>query len=255
MTHGMMGTALVTGAGARIGRAIALGLAARGWRVAVHYHRSADGADAVVREIEAAGGRAAAIAADLADEAQVATLLARAERALGPVTCLVNNASAFERDEALTATRQSWDLHMEINLRAPFVLIQELARRLPAGATGNVINLIDQRVWRLTPGFTSYTLAKAGLWTLTQTLAQALAPAVRVNAIAPGPTLANARQSPDDFGRQVAALPLRHGPALDEFVAAVAFILEAGSLTGQMIALDGGQHLAWETPDVVGINE
>ncbi|MBI1180887.1 MAG: SDR family oxidoreductase [Alphaproteobacteria bacterium] len=248
-------TALVTGAGARIGRAIALGLAGRGWAVAVHYHHSAEAALATVEEIRALGVRAAAVAADLSDEADTQALMGRAAEALGPVTCLVNNASVFERDEALSATRESWDRHLDTNLRAPFVLTQRLAGQLPAGEAGNVVNLIDQRVWRLTPGFTSYTLSKAALWTLTQTLAQALAPAIRVNAIAPGPTLPSARQSGQVFGRQVDALPLRRKPALEEFVAAMDFILEAGSFTGQMIALDGGQHLAWQTPDVVGVDE
>jgi NAD(P)-dependent dehydrogenase (short-subunit alcohol dehydrogenase family) len=254
MSTNTIRTALVTGAGARIGRAIALGLAGKGWAVAVHYHHSDEAAKDTVREIERLGGRAAAVAADLADETEIAALVARSAAALGaPVTCLVNNASVFERDEALTVTRESWDLHLDVNLRAPLVLTQQLAAQLPAHEPGNVINVIDQRVWRLTPAFLSYTLSKAGLWTLTQTLAQALGPRIRVNAIGPGPTLANTRQSPDDFQAQVDALPLRRGPALEEFVAATCFLLEAGSVTGQMIALDGGQHLAWQTPDVMGV--
>jgi NAD(P)-dependent dehydrogenase (short-subunit alcohol dehydrogenase family) len=255
MTEHTIRTALVTGAGVRIGRAIALGLAKAGWAVAVHYRRSGDAARETVAEIEAAGGRAVAVAADLNDESQVETLVSRAADSLGPITCLINNASLFERDEALTATRESWNRHMEANLRAPFVLIQALARQLPDGQPGNVINLIDQRVWKLTPDFTSYTLSKAGLWTLTQTLAQALAPRIRVNAIAPGPTLPSSRQTEESFGRQVESLPLQRNPSLEEFSAAVSFILEAASFTGQMIALDGGQHLAWQTPDVVGVDE
>jgi len=243
----------VTGAGARIGRAIALGLAERGWAVAVHYHRSDEAAARTVRDIERGGGRAVAVPADLADESEVETLVARAAETLGPVTCLVNNASVFEYDDASSVTRQSWDLHLDVNLRAPFVLTQQFAAQLPPGEAGHVVNLVDQRVWRLTPAFMSYTLSKAGLWTLTRTLAQALGPRIRVNAIGPGPTLANSRQSPDDFQAQVDALPLRRGPALEEFAAAVAFLLEAGSVTGQMIALDGGQHLAWQTPDVMGV--
>lgn len=247
-------TALVTGAGARIGRAIALGFAARGWAVAVHYNSSEDAARQTVREIELLGGRAAAIPADLADEVQVESLVTRSASALdAPVACLVNNASVFERDDAVTATRESWDMHLDINLRAPFVLTQQLAAGLPEALTGNVINVLDQRVWRLTPAFMSYTLSKAALWTLTQTLAQALAPRIRVNAIGPGPTLANTRQSPEDFQTQVEALPLRRGPSLEEFSAAIGLILDAPSITGQMIALDGGQHLAWQTPDVMGV--
>jgi NAD(P)-dependent dehydrogenase (short-subunit alcohol dehydrogenase family) len=255
MSRNTVRTALITGAGARIGRAIALGLAGKGWAIAVHYHHSDDAAKATARDIERLGGRAAVIPGDLGDEVQVESLIARAADKLGPVTCLVNNASVFERDDPLTATRQSWDLHLNVNLRAPLVLAQQFVAQLPEAEPGNIINLIDQRVWRLTPAFTSYTISKAALWTLTQTLAQALAPNVRVNAIAPGPTLPSPRQSLHDFRRQAESLPLGHGPALDEFVAAVTFILEAGSFTGQMIALDGGQHLAWQTPDVVGVDE
>ncbi|MGE0668422.1 MAG: SDR family oxidoreductase [Sphingomonadales bacterium] len=247
-------TALVTGAGARIGRAVALGLARKGWAVAVHYNRSDEPARQTVRDIERQGGRALAVPADLSDEVQVESLVTRSAAALGaPVTCLVNNASVFERDDALTVTRESWDRHLDVNLRAPFVLTQQLAADLPDGEAGNVINVLDQRVWRLTPAFMSYTLSKTALWTLTQTLAQALAPRIRVNAIGPGPALPNTRQSPVDFQAQVDALPLRRGPALEEFVAAIAFLLDAPSITGQMIALDGGQHLAWQTPDVMGV--
>ncbi len=239
------GAALITGAAHRIGRAIAHGLAGDGWAVAVHYSKSEAGARALVAEINAGGGRAAALDADLADEARTAQLIERASAALGPLTLLVNNAAAFERDDALTATRAGWDLHMETNLRAPFVLTQAFARALPDGVDGNVINLLDQRVRNLTPYFTSYTLSKAGLWTLTRTLALALAPRIRVNGIGPGPTLPSARQSAQEFARQQAATPLRRGTDPGEIYRAVQFILESPSLTGQMIALDGGQHLDW----------
>ena len=248
-------TILITGAGARVGKALALGLAQTGHAIAVHYNTSDTGARDVVTQIEQAGGRAAMVQADLADESQVETLILQTAEALGPVTALINNASLFERDEALTVTRESWDAHLTINLRAPLVLTQALARQRPDGTDGVVINLIDQRVWRLTPHFTSYTISKAGLWTLTKTLAQALAPHIRVNAIAPGPTLKSSRQSTETFQQQVDAVPLQRGPALSEFVRAAHFILETPSYTGQMIALDGGQHLAWETPDVVGVDE
>jgi NAD(P)-dependent dehydrogenase (short-subunit alcohol dehydrogenase family) len=199
----------------------------------------------VVGEIAAAGGRAVALDADLGREADSAALVGRAVAALGPLGALINNAAVFERDEALTATRESWDRHMEANLRAPFVLTQEFARQLPEPFAGCVINLLDQRVWNLTPHFTSYTLSKAGLWTLTQTLALALAPRIRVNGIGPGPTLPSPRQTDAQFARQSAATPLRRGATPEEIVAAVRFLLAAPSITGQMIAVDGGQHLGW----------
>ena len=240
--------ALITGAAKRIGREIAVALSRDGWAVAVHYNGSRRDADAVVREIAAGGGRAVALKADLARERQVSTLVARAARAVGPLTCLVNNASIFERDEADSATRASWDRHMEINLRAPFVLMQQFARQVPRARQGNVINLIDERVWSLTPHFVSYTVSKAGLWTLTQTMALALAPRIRVNGIGPGPTLPSPRQSQAQFRRQSAAMPLGGGATPAEIADAARYILAAPSMTGQMIALDGGQHLGWAQP-------
>ena len=248
MTENDKGTAVVTGAAHRIGRAIALALARDGYKVALHHHRSLDAAAAVAGEIAAAGGQAAPVMADLAHEHDTALLLDRAADALGPVRVLVNNAAVFERDEVANATRASWDRHMETNLRAPFVLMQRMALLLPAGMTGNVINLIDQRVWNLTPHFVSYTLSKAGLWTLTRTMALALAPRIRVNAVGPGPTLPSPRQSEDQFARQKAATPLGRGTSPEEIADAVRFILAAPALTGQMIALDGGQHLGWAHP-------
>jgi NAD(P)-dependent dehydrogenase (short-subunit alcohol dehydrogenase family) len=165
--------------------------------------------------------------------------------ALGPLGCLVNNASVFENDTAATADRASWDAHIEVNLRAPFVLMQGFAAQLPETASGAIVNLLDQRVWSLTPYFVSYTVSKAALWTLTQTMALALAPRIRVNGIGPGPTLPSPRQSAAQFERQCAALPLRRGTTPDEIAAAIRFILAAPAMTGQMIALDGGQHLGW----------
>jgi NAD(P)-dependent dehydrogenase (short-subunit alcohol dehydrogenase family) len=237
--------ALVTGAARRIGRALALDLAASGFAVALHHSRSDVEAQALAAEIIAGGGRAVPLAADLACEEQTAGLMARAEAALGPVGLLVNNASTFERDEALDATRASWDLHMEVNLRAPFVLAQDFARRLPAQAQGLIVNLLDQRVWNLTPHFTTYTLSKAGLWTLTQTLALALAPRIRVAGIGPGPALASVRQSAAQFAAQCQGTPLGVGTCPEEIVGALRFILATPSFTGQMLALDGGQHLQW----------
>lgn len=237
--------ALVTGGARRLGRATALALAGAGFDVAVHFATSRAEAEATVAEIVALGRRAVALPGDLAIEAEVATLLPAATAALGPVGVLVNNASVFERDEALDATRESWDRHMEPNLRAPFVLTQGFARALPETATGVVINLLDQRVWSPTPHFTSYSLSKAGLWWLTQSLALALAPRIRVNAIGPGPAMPSPRQSQAQFDRQCASVPLGHGTSAEEVGRAALAILALPAMTGQMIALDGGQHLQW----------
>ena len=243
-----MSAALVTGAARRIGRTIALALADDGYDVAVHYGSSRHDAEAVVATIKAKGRNAIALAADLAKETETSELIDAATEALGPVTCLVNNASLFERDEALTVTRQGWDAHLETNLRAPFVLMQEFARALPEDIHGNIINILDERVWNLTPHFVSYTLSKAGLWTLTQVMAMALAPRIRVNGSGPGPTLPSPRQTEEQFAKQSAGVPLQRGPSLDEVANTVRFILGNGAMTGQMIALDGGQHLGWAQP-------
>jgi NAD(P)-dependent dehydrogenase (short-subunit alcohol dehydrogenase family) len=237
--------ALVTGGAQRLGRAIALGLAESGFSVAIHCHASVDAAEATASDIRALGRTAIVLRADLASEAEVVRLLPAAIAALGPVGVLVNNAGNFERDEWNTATRATWDLHIEPSLRAPFVLIQEFARALPAEARGVVINMLDQRVWSLTPHFVSYTLAKAGLWALTQQMALALAPRIRVNAIGPGPALPSPRQTDKEFARQCAAMPLGHGTGPDEVARATLAILALPSMTGQMLALDGGQHLQW----------
>jgi NAD(P)-dependent dehydrogenase (short-subunit alcohol dehydrogenase family) len=241
-------TALVTGGGRRIGGALAIALAEDGFSVAVHYHQSRAAAETVVATIRSRGGTAMALAADLRDEDAVRGLVAATGRAFGPIGCLVNNASVFENDSVETATRESWDEHLAVNLRAPFVLIQEMAARLPSEAAGVVINLLDERVWSLTPHFVSYTLSKAGLWTLTQTMALALAPRIRVNGIGPGPTLPSPRQSREQFLHQFAEMPLGRGTSPQEIAAAMRFIISAPAMTGQMIALDGGQHLGWAQP-------
>lgn len=243
-------TALVTGASRRIGRAIALDLAVAGWGVGVHFRTSEEEAAQTVADIEKAGGSAVALKADLADPEAAATIVHELSERLGAPRVLVNNASLFERDGIDDLTPESWQAHMDINLRAPVFLTQAFARHLPETETGVVINILDQRVWKLTPDFFSYTISKSALWTATRTLAQGLGPRIRVNAIGPGPTLANPLQSEAGFRKQQEATILQRGPELSEICAAVRFILDAPSLTGQMIALDGGQHLAWQTPDI-----
>jgi NAD(P)-dependent dehydrogenase (short-subunit alcohol dehydrogenase family) len=238
-------TALVTGGAKRLGRAIVEGLAASGFAVAIHYNRSVAEAEALAASIRASGGHAVALPADLAREAEVATLVGRAEAALGPIGVLVNNASVFDRDEWQDVTRESWDGHMEPNLRAPFLLTQRMASALPPEARGVVVNMLDQRVWSLTPHFVSYTVSKSALWTLTRTLALALAPRIRVMGIGPGPAVPSPRQAQADFDRQCASVPLGHGTSPEEIAAAVMAILSLPSLTGQMLALDGGQHMQW----------
>ena len=242
-------TVLITGAGQRICRAIALGLGADGWAVAVHHRRSAVGAAEVAAAIEAGGGRAATLAADLGDQGAVDALVPAAAEALGaPLTALVNNASAFDNDTIDTLSRASWDQHLETNLWAPLALARAFAAQLPEGAEGAVVNLLDQRVWNLTPYFLSYTVSKSALWTLTRTLALALAPRVRVNAVGPGPTLPSKRQTKAQFERQWERMPLGRGTTPEEICDAVRYLLAAPSVTGQMIALDGGQHLGWAQP-------
>ena len=247
--------ALVTGAARRIGREIAAGLARDGWAVALHHNNSEAEASRAVAEIRAAGGKAEAVQADLSDLAATQSLVTAASQSVGPLSLLVNNASLFERDEIGTMTPESWAAHLSINLRAPALLSQAFAAQLPDGADGNIVNITDQRVWAPTPRFFSYAVSKMALWDMTQILARSLAPSIRVNAIGPGPALANSRQSEADFRRQMEATILRRGTSPEEIYAAVRFILSAPAMTGQMIALDGGQHLAWETPDVTGISE
>lgn len=258
-----MGTALVTGAGHRIGRAMALYLAERGFDVAVHYASSDRGAQETVALIEEKGRRAVAFQADLMDDAETAALMDQAVAGFDqPMTCLINNASIFEYDTVLSATRETWDRHMQSNLRAPFLLTQKMAAQglVPdadeAGepiASGLIVNMVDQRVRKLTPEFMTYTLAKMGLWAMTRTTAQALAPAIRVNAIGPGPTLQGGRQSAGHFATQRASTTLERGSNPQDMTAALGYFLDAPAVTGQLLCVDGGQHLAWQTPDVLGV--
>ncbi|MGO4915336.1 SDR family oxidoreductase [Pseudogemmobacter sp. W21_MBD1_M6] len=258
-----MAKALVTGAGKRLGREMALHLAVRGYDVAVHFATSSNEAEAVAADIRRSGRAAVALQADLLDEAATQTLVSRAAQALGgPLSVLINNASLFEYDTITSATRESWDRHIESNLRAPFVLTQHFAAQVPTAqrddqgepvASGLVINMIDQRVRKLTPEFMTYTIAKMGLWAFTQTAAQALAPDVRVNAIGPGPTLRGGRQSEEAFATQRASTILNRGANAADITAALGYFLDAHSVTGQLLCVDGGQHLGWETPDVSGV--
>lgn len=242
--------ALVTGAGGRLGRSMAEALGADGWAVAVHYRGSADGAEETAETIRAAGGRADIIACDLSDEAQRALLIGQCVTLLDmPVTLLVNSASTFTGDSTAHHTREDWDHHFEPNLRAPVHLAQQLAAQLPDGERGLVVNLIDQKVLKLNPLFFTYTLSKAALWQATRMLAQGLAPDVRVNAIAPGPTLQSVHQSPEQFAAEKAATLTGEGSSPQEIVRALRYLISASSVTGQMIASDGGQHLMWQTPD------
>lgn len=252
--------ALVTGGARRLGRAMVLALAGRGHDVAIHYLGSQAEAEATAAEARALGVDARIFRADLLDEGETQALIPAVTAAMGPLTVLVNNASIFEYDNIATATRDSWDRHLGSNLRAPFILTQAFARQLPPApqtgpepqAHGLIVNLVDQRVLKPTPEFITYSLAKAGLWALTRTSAQALAPRIRVNAIGPGPTLQGARQSAGHFARQRAATILQRGGDADDIARALLYLLDARAVTGQLICVDGGQHLAWQTPDIIG---
>lgn len=247
--------ALVTGGAKRIGRAIVRDLAANGFAVAIHCNASRKEAGALADDIRAGGGRAEVMQADLRDAGAAGDLVAHGMSALGRLDLVVNNASLFEDDAATDFDEQVWDAHFDLHVKAPAAIARAYAALLPTDGEGLIVNMVDQRVWNLTPRFFSYTLSKSALWTATRTMAQALGPRIRVNAIAPGPTLANARQDTRDFERQIDALILKRGPELGEFGATIRYLWQARSVTGQMIALDGGQHLAWETPDVAGVSE
>jgi NAD(P)-dependent dehydrogenase (short-subunit alcohol dehydrogenase family) len=237
--------ALVTGAAHRIGRAIALALGARGFAVAIHYRSAAEAAQEVAREVRMHGGTAETFAADLAAPAEVDGLIDRVTAALGSVTCLVNNASAFDHDTFGTMTREGFARHLETNLTSPLFLGRRMADRLPAERSGVIVNITDQRVWRPTPDFFTYSLSKHALWEATRLMAQALAPRIRVNAIGPGPVLQSVHQTPAEFEAEARSTLLGRGATPEEIAAGVGFILDAPAMTGQMIALDGGQHLVW----------
>jgi len=250
----MLKNVLVTGAAKRLGRAIALDLGAHGWNVAIHYNGSEQDADSAAQAVRAFGAEAATLKCDLSRETETASLIDRAAREIGPLTALINSASLFENDDWRTATRKTWDDHIETNLRAPLLLSQLFAKQLPDSLKGNIINIIDQRVLKPTPQFLSYSVSKAALYWLTTTLAQGMGPNIRVNAVGPGPTLKNPRQSDADFDRQRDATILKQGADPADICGAVRYLLDADAVTGQMLAVDGGQHLIWQTPDT-GVGE
>ena len=259
----MTGSAFITGAATRIGKEMALGLAAQGKNIVVHYMNSKKEAEQVVIEAKSYGVRAECIKADLLKDSEVSGLISAASSLIGnPLDVLVNNASIFEYDNVETASLDSWNRHIGTNLKAPLFLMQEFSRQVPDGivdskgeylSQANIVNIVDQRVLKKTPEFFTYSLAKMGLWSLTQTAAQALAPKIRVNAIGPGPTIQGHRQKEDHFKKQRKNTVLKRGSAPNEILAALTFILNTPSITGQLICIDGGQHLAWKTLDILGL--
>lgn len=247
--------ALVTGGGRRIGRAIVEALADAGFAVAIHYRRSRAEARDLAAAVTDGGGRAVTLDAELADAAAVATLVPRAAAALGPVTLLVNCASMFEPDDVATLGLDLWEETFAVNLRAPALLARDFASALPGDARGSIVNILDQRVLRPNPQFFSYTLTKSALATATRTMAQALAPRVRVNGVAPGPTCTGRRQTAEDFARQNAGTLLGEGPTPADIAGAVLYLARASAVTGQVLAVDAGQSLQWRTVDVDGVAE
>lgn len=252
MIDSLLGTALVTGGAKRIGREIGFLLAKRGYAVAIHYRDSEKSARATANSIIDAGGRACIVGCDLADEAEVATLMARTEAEIGPVSCLVNNASLFAADSLQTLDMASWTGHMSVNLRAPIFLAKSMVERLPSGRAGTIVNIIDQRVLAPGPDYFSYTLSKLALYEATRTLAQSLAPRIRVNAVAPGPVLKSTHQTAEEFAAEQRSTLLQHGVKSEEIAAAVDYLISATSVTGQLITVDAGQHLAGKVPKVEG---
>ncbi len=248
-------SALVTAGARRIGKSMALALAADGFTVAIHAHRSTREAEETVNQIKASGGKAAVVHADLTQAAEMDALVKQATDQIGPLDLVINNASAFLYDTVTNLDANAWAQHFALHVEAPSRIASAFAKQLPDDAAGLIINMIDQRVLKLDPRFYSYVLSKSALWTATRTMAQALAPRIRVNAIGLGPAMPSPRQKAADFKKQAASVLLRHGPELAEISDTVAYLYRAKSVTGQMIALDGGQHLAWKTPDILETGE
>lgn len=246
---------LVTGGARRIGKAIVEDMAAHHFPVIIHCHDSVDDAELLKKEVLTQGGQAAIVQADLTQMTDIQELIEEAAAPFGAIGILINNASHFENDHIGHLNEELWDRHFMMHVKAPVFLAEKMAANLPASQSGMIVNIIDQRVLKLNPQFYSYTLSKSALWTATRTLAQSLNPRIRVNAISPGPTLPSERQDPGDFRHQVEHILLKRAPDLREFGQAIRNLWELKSVTGQMICLDGGQHLAWETPDIAGINE
>lgn len=246
VSHQIAPAALVTGGGRRIGLRISERLADAGYAVVLHCGLSSrEDAERAAARLKTGGARAAALSLDLADPECVGALIAAAGAVFGPLTLLVNNASIFERDLAVDFTAEIFDRHMAVNLRAPSILARDFANQSPPGVDSSIVNIVDQRVLRLTPEYFSYTLSKAALWTATLTLAQAFAPrGVRVNAVAPGPVFPNANEGDAGFSREIQGLPLGRAVNPDDIADAVLYLARARNVTGQMIAVDAGQHLA-----------
>lgn len=247
MIVGMKRSVLITGGAKRIGRSLCLSFGKAGWNVAIHYNTSKAEAEDLAKELTELGVESACLQADFSDEAALEKLVNDARTKLGPLSCLINSASHFEYDSVESTTKEGWDTHLSVNLRAPFVLSQAFAKQVESDSN-TIINILDQRVKNLTSHFITYTLSKSGLWTLTQTMAMALAPNIRVNGIGPGPTYKNEMQSDSDFERQCLETPLKHAISPDDVCRAAHFIVDTPSLTGQIIAVDSGQHLGWKTP-------
>ncbi len=241
---------LITGAGKRIGSSIAKSLAANNWNIALHYNSSEKETKKLSIELqETYNVKTVCIQADLSDLKQLKKIIPTVTKSIGHISCLINNAASFEYDSIYSLSSDSWDMHMNTNIRAPLFLSQSFVENIPKKINGNIINIIDQRVWNLTPHFTTYTLSKSALWALTQTLALSLSPNIRVNAIGPGPTIKSKMQTIKEFKDQYQRMPLAVPVTLEEISQFINLIINSPSLTGQMIALDGGQHLGWAQTD------